>query len=196
MGRKLVVMDDDSRLAELAAGPLDDDDAAILAGVRHLYSETDPVPTDLVDRVLFSVALDEMFDEVAQLTRVPMEASAVRGADVSMRTETLTFSADSLTAMVTVTRAPTAELRLDGWLSPPAAYRVHLRIQGGGEAETRADAEGRFGFAGLDGGLAQLSFYPVPAEPGQTPADLTEDPPDPDEPGAATHTVITPVFEL
>lgn len=192
MGREQVVTDDDSTLAELAQQPLDHEDAAILAEVRQLYAEADPVPVDLVDRVLFSVALDEMFDEVARLTRVPLEASAVRGTDVSMRTETLTFSADSLTAMVTVTRTLTAELRLDGWLSPPAPYRVHLRIQGGGAAETRADAEGRFGFDGLSDGLGQLSFYPVPAEPGQAPPDAV----DPDEPRAAAHTVVTPVFEL
>ena len=184
-------MDDDSTLTELADQPLDDDDAALLADVRTLYAQADPVPADLVDRVLFSVALDEMFDEVARLTRVSMEASGVRGADVSMRTETLTFAADSLTAMVTVSRAPTAELRLDGWLSPPAAYRVHLRIQGAGEAETRADAEGRFGFDGLAGGLAQLSFYPVPTEPGRSPQDI-----DPDAPSEAANTVVTPVFEL
>lgn len=184
-------MDDDSTLEELARQPLDDEDAAVLAAVRHLYAEADPVPVDLVDRVLFSVALDEMFDEVAQLIRVPMEASAVRGADVSMRTETLTFSADSLTAMVTVTRTPTAELRLDGWLSPPAAYRVHLRVRDGDEAETRADAEGRFVFEGLPQGPAQLSFYPVPAEPGRTPEEI-----DPDEPSEPATTVVTPVFEL
>lgn len=184
-------MDDDSSLAALAAQPLDDDDVAALAAVRHLYSAADPVPGDLVDRVLFSVALDEMFDEVARLTRVPLEASTVRGADVSMRTETLTFAADSLTAMVTVTRMRTGELRLDGWLSPPAAYRVHLRIQGGREAETRADAEGRFGFDELTEGMAQLGFYPVPTEPG-----LAADEVDPDEASRAVHTVVTPVFEL
>ena len=184
-------MDDDSTLAEVAGQPLDADDAAALAAVRDLYSQADPVPVDLVDRVLFSVALDEMFDEVAQLTRVPMEASAVRGADVSMHTETLTFAADSLTAMVTVTRTPTAELRLDGWLSPPAAYRVHLRVRHGEEAETRADAEGRFAFDDLPEGPAQLSFYPVPSEPGRTPEEI-----DPDEPTAAASTVVTPVFEL
>jgi hypothetical protein len=188
MGREHVVIDDDSTLEELARQPLDDLDAETLAAVRDLYSGADPMPVDLVDRVLFSVALDEMFDEVARLTRVPMEALAVRGADVSMRTETLTFAADSLTAMVTVTRTPTGELRLDGWLSPPAAYRVHLRIQGGREVETRADAEGRFGFEGLWDGVAQLGFYPVPAAPGQ---DI-----DPDEPGGPAHTVVTPVFEL
>jgi hypothetical protein len=192
MGRKHVVTDDDSTLAALAAQPLDDEDAAVLADVRHLYAEADPVPGDLVGRVLFSVALDEMFDEVARLTRVPMEASAVRGADVSMRTETLTFAADSLTVVVTVARMLAGELRLDGWLSPPAPYRVHLRVQGGREAETHADAEGRFGFEGLDEGLAQLSFYPVPVDPSQVDAGEV----DPDEPGPAAGTVVTPVFEL
>ena len=47
--------------------PLDDVDAAILGELRGLYDETDPVPEDLVERVKFSLALDEMFEEVAAM---------------------------------------------------------------------------------------------------------------------------------
>ena len=107
-------MDDDRTLAELAAQPLDDVDAATLEQVRALYDATDPVPDDLVERIHFSLALDEMFDEVARMTRVPLDAMAVRGEQATgTRTETLTFSADRLTAMVTVSagRARTAAAR-------------------------------------------------------------------------------------
>ena len=72
-------MDDDRTLAELAGRPLDDVDDATLEQVRAMYAATDPVPEDLVERIRFSLALDEMFDEVARMTRVPLDAMAVRG---------------------------------------------------------------------------------------------------------------------
>src|SRR5512141_1733163 len=126
-------MDDDRTLAELAGQPLDDVDAATLEQVHELYDATDRVPDDLVERVRFSLALDEMFDEVARMTRMPLDAMAVRGEQsTGTRTETLTFSADRLTAMVTVSRVGPGQLRLDGWLAPPEAFRVRMRIQGEG----------------------------------------------------------------
>ena len=141
-------MDDDRTLAELAAARLDDVDAATLEQVRALYDATDPVPVDLVERVHFSLALDEMFDEVARMTRVPLDAMGVRGDQgAATRTETLTFSADQLTAMVTVSR--------------PGPCRVRLRIQGGPELEVVADEQGRFSFDRLEEGFGQLSFHPL-----------------------------------
>lgn len=172
-------MDDDRTLAGLADQPLDDVDAATLQQVRALYDATDPVPGDLAARIHFSLALDEMFDEVARMTRVPIDAMATRGdPSAGTRTETLTFSADRLTAMVTVARVGPGRLRLDGWLAPPAAYRVRIRIQEGGEHEVRADEQGRFSFDRLTEGFGQLSFHPVG---------------DDDEPENA---VVTPLFQL
>jgi hypothetical protein len=172
-------MNDDPRLDELAAQALDAADAAILAEVRELYGTTDQVPADLVERVNFSLALDEMFDEVARMTRVPMDSLAVRGEATGTRTETLTFSADRLTAMVTVSRVGPGQLRLDGWLAPPGAWRVRLRLQGKGEREREevADEQGRFSFEGLAEGFGQLSFHPVDDD-------------------AAENAVVTPLFQL
>ena len=169
--------DDDRALAELAGQPLDDGDAATLEQVRQLYAEVDPVPVGLVDRVMFSLALDEVFDEVAELVRVPLDALAVRGDDVAMRTETLTFSADPLSALVTVTRVATGSVRIDGWLTPAAAYRVRLRVQDAGDLDTDANDQGRFSFEEVPEGLGQLSFA-VGADRG------------------TSRTVVTPVFAL
>ena len=170
-------MNDDPSLDELAAQALDAADAATLAEVRELYDTTDHVPVDLVERVNFSLALDEMFDEVARMTRVPMDSLAVRGDSTGTRTETLTFSAERLTAMVTVSRVSTGELRLDGWLAPPGAWRVRLRLQGKGARDEVADEQGRFSFEGLDEGFGQLSFHPV----------------DDDD---VENAVVTPLFQL
>jgi hypothetical protein len=145
--------------------PLDDVDAAILQELRATYDALDPVPEDLVERVRFSLALDEMFEEVARMTRVPLEELAVRGDPTpGTRTETLTFSAERLTAMVTVTRIGSGRLRLDGWLSPNDACRVRIRIQGASTRETVSDEEGRFSFEDLEEGFAQLSFHPLDDE--------------------------------
>lgn len=171
-------MDDDRTLAELAAARLDDVDAATLEQVRALYDATDPVPVDLVERVHFSLALDEMFDEVARMTRVPLDAMGVRGDQgAATRTETLTFSADQLTAMVTVSRVGPGRLRLDGWLAPSGPCRVRLRIQGGPELEVVADEQGRFSFDRLEEGFGQLSFHPLGDDD-------------------AAHAVVTPLFQL
>lgn len=172
------MMDDERTLAELTDGRLDDVDATILAQVRRLYDDVDPVPVDLTERVHFALALDEVFDEVARMTRMPVDALAVRNEKAtSTRTETLTFSADRLTAMVTVSRLGDDRLRLDGWLAPPEAYLVRLRLQNGPQLEVEADADGRFRFDDLADGFGQLSFHP-----------LDDD--------AADNAVVTPLFQL
>jgi hypothetical protein len=165
-------MDDEEVLADQ---PLDDSDTAVLRLVREAYDASDPVPAGLVDRIHFAVALEAMFDEVAAMTRTPADALAVRSGQTAVRTETLTFSAERLTAMVTTTRSGADGLRLDGWLAPPTLRRVVLRLQSGGEQEVTADEEGRFAFRGLAEGFAQLRFF------------------DEKDPGSA---VVTPVFQL
>jgi hypothetical protein len=162
--------------------PLDDVDAEILGELRATYDALDPVPEDLVERVKFSLALDEMYEEVARMTRVPLEELAVRGDPTpGTRTETLTFSAERLTAMVTVSRTGPGRLRLDGWLAPSETCRVRLRIQGASTRETVSDQDGRFSFEDLDEGFGQLSFHPLEDESG-------------DDDGQ--NAVVTPLFQL
>src|SRR5919107_4208106 len=163
-------------VAAAAEQPLDAVDEAVLREVALLLEQADPVPADLVGRVQFSLALDEVYAEVAHITRLTDDALAVRGEpDAGTRTETLTFSAQRLTAMVTVSRAAPEEVRLDGWLAPAAVLRVRVRMQEG-SAETVSDESGRFVLEGLPEGFAQLTFEPVEGEPGER--------------------VVTPLFQL
>jgi hypothetical protein len=168
-------MDEDRMQSELAAQPLDDTDAAMLREVRALFETTDPVPADLAERVHFALALDAMFDEVARMTRVPLDAMAARGDAAATRTETITFSAERLTAMVTVNRLGAGRLRMDGWLAPPEPLRVSLRMKGRDDRDVGADDQGRFSFDDLEEGFAQLRIFPA------------------DHPDDA---VVTPLFQL
>ena len=95
----------DPEVERLAEEPMDAADVQVLQEVAALFDQVDPVPDDLVDRVRFSLALDEMFSEVARITRMSVDALAVRNEPTAeVRTETLTFSADELTVMVSITR--------------------------------------------------------------------------------------------
>jgi len=148
----------DGALDEAAARPLDTTDEALLREVAQLLVDVDPVPEDLVQRIQFSLALDEMYAEVAAITRMPLDAMAVRGETTETRTETLTFSAQRLSAMVTVSRVGEG-VRIDGWVAPAGAIVVRLRMQDD-QQETEVDESGRFVFTGLAEGFAQLSFHP------------------------------------
>jgi hypothetical protein len=162
---------------ELLAGePLDAADVQVLQEVAELLDQVDPVPDDLVDRVKFSLALDEMFSEVARITRTSVDALAVRNEPTSdVRTETLTFSADELTVMVSISRGGRDGLRIDGWVAPPGPTSVQLRLQDESR-ELVTDESGRFVLEGVPEGFAQMTFRPVSGE----------------ERGS----VVTPVFEL
>lgn len=159
-----------------AAAPLDHTDTALLAEIAALLEEVDPLPADLVERVQFALALDEMFTEVAQITRLRSDELAVRSEAAEVRTETLTFSADRLTAMVTVTRDAAGRLRVDGWIAPEGVQRVQLRMPGRVE-QTLSDESGRFVFEDLPDGFAQLTFRPDSADAGDS-------------------GVVTPLFQL
>jgi hypothetical protein len=136
--------------------PIDGTDLALLEGVRELYTQLDPVPADLVDRVQFALALEELDVEVFRLATADRVPAAVRGAE---ETRTITFDSDSLTVMFSVSPSGATTVRLDGWLAPPAAHRVELRTESG-PIQTDADEDGRFAVEGVPRGLAQLVVHP------------------------------------
>jgi len=165
---------DEARIEELAAYELDDWDAMVLRELAAAYDAVDPVPDGLTERLEFALALDEVYAEVAQLSRLSVDRSSVRGQAAQTRTQTLTFSADSLTAMITVAAAADGVVRVDGWLTPAVALEVRLRTTGQTLSVVSADT-GRFAFEHVPGGMAQLSFHPH---------------------GDDGPSVVTPVFEL
>lgn len=137
--------------------PIDATDVALLTELAELYDAVDPIPPDLIGRLSFTLALDEVFAEVAAMTRVSGELTTVRGEAAAVRTETMTFSAECLTVMLTVTPSSPGRVRVDGWVAPAAPLPIRLRMSAG-RVETVADDTGRFSFADLPCGYVQLSF--------------------------------------
>ncbi|MFS6530264.1 hypothetical protein V8Z69_10355 [Microbacterium aurugineum] len=147
------------------------EDAQMFARLRTLWSEVDPMPAGLIDRMVAAVAADGLNREYALLTLVEGELGAVRGEADAL---TLQFSDGSTSILLHVTRTASGRRRVDGWVDTAAAEIV--LTQGERTRSTAPEETGRF------------VFDEVP--PGLTRVRLTT------QIGDETRTLATPQFEL
>jgi hypothetical protein len=144
---------------QLAAEPIDAEDVRVLDRVATMHESLDPVPAGLVERIQFGITLDALHAEIAELQR-STELVGVRSEDVT-EVQTVTFTSQSLTAMVTITPISGDRARVDGWVAPGADVSVELRLVDGSR-HTVADADGRFVFDDIPRGFAQFVIRPTP----------------------------------
>ena len=126
-------------------------DAALFARMRHMWEEIDPVPADLVDRMVAAVAVEDLSREYALLTLVEGSFAEVRG---ETDTATLQFSDGTTSVLLHVTATEDGGRRVDGWVDA-TALAIRL-VQG--EREWAADPgdHGRFAFDEVTPGVARL----------------------------------------
>lgn len=154
-------------LERLAAEPIDAVDERALRELAQLYALVDPVPPGLVERLQFGVTLEALHAEVARLHRHEPELTGVRSDDTEpTEAQTITFTSDSISTMITITPAGPDTVRLDGWVAPGGGVVVELRTTGGRHSAA-ADANGRFVFEDVPRGLAQLLLRPPRPDLGQ-----------------------------
>jgi hypothetical protein len=120
-------------------GPLDEQDLAILSGVREVYQALDPMPPDLLDNIRFAISAQDVEVEVARMS-ADVLAVLTRG---NGRQRMITFKGPSTTILLSVRRNDDDTARVDGWLIPSAAHHVEIRTLEGTSA-TDADDRGRF----------------------------------------------------
>ena len=135
-------------------------DAALFARMRQMWQDVDPVPADLVDRMVATVAVEDLSREYALLTLVEAsQLSAVRG---ETDTATLQFSDGTTSVLVHVTAAEDGSRRIDGWVDA-AALAIRLSQ---GEREWTADPgeHGRFAFDNVPSGVSRVRLVVRDAE--------------------------------
>ncbi|WP_103351155.1 hypothetical protein [Amycolatopsis sp. CA-128772] len=132
--------------------PLDELDFRLLAGVRELWEDADPMPATLVDQIRFAIQLEDVDLEVMRIRE--QEALAVTRS-AAEQGRLITFDSESLTIMVNVSPEPGATIRLDGWLTPPAEHPIEVRTANG-PLTTTSDEEGRFAVSGVPHGMVQV----------------------------------------
>ncbi|MBM6403325.1 carboxypeptidase regulatory-like domain-containing protein [Phycicoccus sp. CSK15P-2] len=136
----------------LAAEPLDDLDAAVLAELRGLHSDADPLPGDLLDRIKFTMSVAHLEAQVAEIVS-ESDLAPVRGTDYD-RADTVTFARDGLSVMVTIEHGESPRADVAGWVSE-SDVEVELRERGRTRT-TSTDDDGRFTFTGVERGLASF----------------------------------------
>ena len=100
---------------DIADQPLDDFDRTILDTVAEVFRAADPVPAGLTEDIKFALTVQAMHAEVAELQRVGAESALARSEYT--HTQTLTFSAESISVMVTMSPIDADEVRIDGWVT-------------------------------------------------------------------------------
>jgi hypothetical protein len=126
-------------------------DAALFARLRAVWEEVDPVPADLVDRMVAAVAVEDLTREYALLTLVEGSLAEVRGdADTS----TLQFSDGTTSVLLHVTASESGARRVDGWVDA-AALAIRL-VQADREWSAEPGEHGRFAFEEVAPGVARL----------------------------------------
>ena len=144
---------------DLAAQPLDEIDDRILAAIADVLRANDPVPAGLADDVKFALTVQALHAEVAELQRLGAETALARSEYT--RTQTLTFSAEALSAMVTLSPIDDDEVRVDGWVTGlDASATVELRADSG-TTTAEVDEDGRFTFERAPRGLVRFVFLPT-----------------------------------
>ena len=144
---------------DIAAQPLDDLDGIILDTVAEVFRAADPVPAGLVEDVKFALTVQALHAEVAELQRVGAESALARSEYT--QTQTMTFSAEALSVMVTLSPIDADEVRVDGWVTGhDSTVRVEIRA-GTRTITAEVDDDGRFTVDPAPRGLVRFVFLPA-----------------------------------
>lgn len=127
------------------------EDAALFARLRSLWSDVDPVPASLIDRMIAAVAAEDLSSEYALLTLVEQPLGSVRTEADAL---TLQFSDGTTSILLHVTATANGRHRVDGWVDTAAAEIV--LVQGDRERTTQPAETGRFVFDDVPPGLTRV----------------------------------------
>ncbi|WP_203135845.1 hypothetical protein [Microbacterium sp. JZ31] len=129
----------------------EEQDRETLAALKRMWERVDVPPSDLVERMIAAVAVDDLSREYALLTEVSAERAAVRTEQERL---TLQFSDDTTSVLLHVSATESGSRRVDGW-SAPAVLAARLS-QGAREWAAALNDEGRFAFDEVSPGLSAV----------------------------------------
>ncbi|KQY57406.1 MULTISPECIES: hypothetical protein [unclassified Nocardioides] len=136
----------------------------LLQVVREVWTERDPMPAGLVERMQAAVEAELAIagtDFDVELLMLVSREEMLAGAR-GTATYTLRFSSDDIDLLVRAVGAPEGGTRLDGWVSPAGPVTVHATPvpDTGRSWEVESDDTGRFEFTDLPAGMVRLHLTP------------------------------------
>jgi hypothetical protein len=119
-----------------------------------MWERHDPVPADLVEKVLIAIATEDLDAEYEMLHFVERsrELAGARGPGESI---TITFSGGPVSLLLRVSPLGNRECRVDGWVTPARAMKLSVS-QKTKTWDALVDAFGRFELPKLPTGLTRL----------------------------------------
>lgn len=131
-----------------------EDDGAVWARLRDLWTHNDPPPPDLADRMVAAAASADL-DEEYELLRLVERTHGLVGARDDGAADVINLRSERLSVVLHVSPTDTGACHLVGWVDPPQPVAVQV-LQETGEASTHSDDSGRFEARGLTSGPTRL----------------------------------------
>lgn len=131
-----------------------------LDNLASLWRARDPAPDGLVDRILVSLAMEEVDEEYELLHLVDRSSqlAGTRRGDESPLS--ISFVGDDVSLLLRVSRLG-QNRRIDGWVAP--AQEAQVTVRGvDREWHARVDEHGRFEIPMVAAGLARVVVETVP----------------------------------
>ena len=142
---------------------VDEYDLNGLSEVKEMFSHADPVPSGLTERIKFELTVQAMHAEVAELMDSAMLATRGEIHVEPTRTESVTFSAASVSLMVTANPSDLEDrVRIDGFVTVAGATIETVSTEG--SVSNVADANGRFVVDDLPHGPTHFVIRVVPED--------------------------------
>lgn len=125
----------------------------MLDTLTNMYVALDPMPTDLVPKVLAALAAEDLDAEYELLDIVERsrQLAGVRGKEAL----TIEFSNGTFSVLLYVRDVDGTQRRVDGWVAPAQPLRVRID-QGEKRHEAAVGRLGRFEFKTLPAGMSRL----------------------------------------
>lgn len=122
--------------------------------LREMYEAYDPMPKDLVEKVLVAIATEDLDSEyeLLHLVERTQELAGVRGVGDAW---TLSFAGGPFSLLVRISTIGKGHCRVDGWVTPPRPMDVTI-TQNAKERRLRVSESGRFEIPKLPKGLTRF----------------------------------------
>jgi hypothetical protein len=129
-------------------------DDELWTDLAAMWEQRDPVPTDLAERVLIAIAMDDLDAEyeILHLVERSTELAGTRGPEAPV---TVTFASDDITVMMHVSATAADRRRVDGWVAGPAVDSLTVVDATGARIPVEVEG-GRFAVDDLPSGPTRL----------------------------------------
>lgn len=138
-------------------------DAALWAELAEMWQQRDPVPADLVERVLVAMATEDL-DAEYELLNLVARTTELAGARGDSEALTISFSGGAFSMLLRVSQLDGDRRRVDGWVTPAQQMTVSVN-QGDHNVDADVDSRGRFEIAQLASGPSRFWLFASPAAP-------------------------------